>query len=49
MKQVNFSKEQAKAFALDIFDVLIRDIKAEENKQETSDDVEQRHDEKKVA
>lgn len=41
MKQVNFSKEQAHQFALDIFDVLIRDIKAEENELETNGVVEQ--------
>lgn len=51
MQRIEFqiTKEQARAFALDIFDALIRDIKTEENKQETSDIVEQRNDEKKVA
>ena len=39
MKNITISKEQARAFALDIYDTLMRDIKAaeaakEETKQE---------------
>ncbi|MDD4494144.1 MAG: hypothetical protein PHV32_07315 [Eubacteriales bacterium] len=51
MTKVEFqiTKEQARSFAFDIFDVLIRDIKAAGKDQETSDVVEQRYDEKKVA
>jgi hypothetical protein len=49
MKEINFSKEQAHQFALDIFDVLVRDIKAEENNQETTGAVEQCREERRAA
>lgn len=33
MKQIGISKEQAKQFAYDCFDVIIRDIKEQEEKR----------------